>query len=296
MTWGTVIDAHRSLITDAHQVAWRNGVMSDLTALGLERAVAVNDAGIVLGGQHDQGVFFLPGPGTTEPVPGFDEDAWPADINNAGDVTGHVHGQAVIARGNDLIEIPVPTGYGFIEPAAINNARGVTGTARPSRTDDSTQRAILFTDGAVTVLDPAPGAKSSSATDLNDASQVVGHAGRVGMHSIQLPGHAFLYDPNTDTMVDLGTLPGDEISGALAINNLGQVVGFSWLPQENAPAIRRAFLYDHRTRTMSDLNALISPESGWQLLEATDINDAGQIVGQGLMDNETHAFMLTPVR
>ena len=27
-----------------------------------------------------------------------------------------------------------------------------------------------------------------------------------------------------------------------------------------------------------------------------DINDAGQIVGQGLIDGEVHAFVLTPVR
>ncbi|MDQ3467257.1 MAG: DUF3466 family protein [Chloroflexota bacterium] len=30
-------------------------------------------------------------------------------------------------------------------------------------------------------------------------------------------------------------------------------------------------------------------------MEATDINDAGQIVGQGLIDGEMHAFVLTPV-
>ena len=41
---------------------------------------------------------------------------------------------------------------------------------------------------------------------------------------------------------------------------------------------------------------MIPPESGWQLQEATDINDAGQIVGHGLIDGETHGFVLTPVR
>ena len=37
-------------------------------------------------------------------------------------------------------------------------------------------------------------------------------------------------------------------------------------------------------------------DSGWQMVFAHDINDAGQIVGQGLIDGEMHAFVLTPVR
>lgn len=48
---------------------------------------------------------------------------------------------------------------------------------------------------------------------------------------------------------------------------------------------------------MVDLNSLIDPLSGtgWSLLEATDINDAGQIVGTGLYGGLTRAFLLTPV-
>ena len=115
---------------------------------------------------------------------------------------------------------------------------------------------MLVADGVATVLDPAPGAASSAATDLSDLGQVVGHAGIVGMHSIQLRGRAFLYDPTSATMLDLGTLPGDDISGATAVNNAGQVVGFSWLTQEGAPAIRRAFVFDISHGVMSDLSPL----------------------------------------
>jgi hypothetical protein len=47
---------------------------------------------------------------------------------------------------------------------------------------------------------------------------------------------------------------------------------------------------------MTDFNQLIPPGSGWRLLDAVyDINDAGQIVGQGLIGSEMLAFLLTPV-
>ena len=46
---------------------------------------------------------------------------------------------------------------------------------------------------------------------------------------------------------------------------------------------------------MVDLNTLIDPLSGWELLDASDINDAGQITGQGLIGGQYHAYLLTPV-
>jgi probable HAF family extracellular repeat protein len=47
---------------------------------------------------------------------------------------------------------------------------------------------------------------------------------------------------------------------------------------------------------MQNLNNLIDPANGWFLLEAFEINDMGQIVGQGINPyGEEHAFLLTPV-
>jgi hypothetical protein len=45
---------------------------------------------------------------------------------------------------------------------------------------------------------------------------------------------------------------------------------------------------------MVDLNTLIDPLSGWELLDAAEINAAGQITGQGLIGGEYHAFLLSP--
>lgn len=45
---------------------------------------------------------------------------------------------------------------------------------------------------------------------------------------------------------------------------------------------------------MTDLNAEISPGTGWVLVRANAINESGQIVGEGLLDGQQRAFLLTP--
>lgn len=46
-----------------------------------------------------------------------------------------------------------------------------------------------------------------------------------------------------------------------------------------------------------DLNQIVNHEGReWLLVEATDINDLGQIVGYGYLDGESHIFLLEPTR
>jgi probable HAF family extracellular repeat protein len=46
---------------------------------------------------------------------------------------------------------------------------------------------------------------------------------------------------------------------------------------------------------MQNLNDLIPSNSGWSLSLPTGINSRGQITGQGTINGEQHAFLLTPV-
>jgi probable HAF family extracellular repeat protein len=45
---------------------------------------------------------------------------------------------------------------------------------------------------------------------------------------------------------------------------------------------------------VTDLNGLIDPAAGWTLEAAEGINASGQIVGYGIINGNTHAFLLTP--
>jgi probable HAF family extracellular repeat protein len=107
---------------------------------------------------------------------------------------------------------------------------------------------------------------------------------------------AFLWTPTvaggtSGTMVDLGTLGGTESFG-YSVNAFGHVVGASYVPID-VSNYSHAFL---RTAAggMVDLNTLIDPLSDWELLDAHEVNSAGQIVGQGLINEEYRAFLLTP--
>jgi len=143
--------------------------------------------------------------------------------------------------------------------------------------------------------------------------------------------HGFLY--SNRVMTNLGTLDGIPYSGALRINDKGQIVGAAWSPpraflysdglmsdlgtlggwwtgatgmnssgeivgvSSTGQGEDRAFLY--RRGVMTDLNDLIAP--GWRPIEAYDINDAGQIVAMGLTGfgpggySEVHGVLLSPV-
>jgi len=76
-------------------------------------------------------------------------------------------------------------------------------------------------------------------------------------------------------MQDLGTLLRPTRPQADGINDVGQVVGRLISASANL-----AFIYDGTQ--MIDLNTILPANSGWQLSEATAINNNGQIVGWGL--------------
>lgn len=61
---------------------------------------------------------------------------------------------------------------------------------------------------------------------------------------------------------------------------------------EEGVKVQRAVLWE--AQRVQDLNALIPPDSGWRLEEATDINERGQIVGNGRYHGVRRAFLLQP--
>ena len=91
-------------------------------------------------------------------------------------------------------------------------------------------------------------------------------------------------------MNDLGTCKGHD-TGALGINNLGQIVGyvFNGIGTPNHGFVRSD------TGSLLDLNDLISSSSRWTLENATGINDNGWIVGFGINPSgRVDGYLLTP--
>jgi probable HAF family extracellular repeat protein len=107
--------------------------------------------------------------------------------------------------------------------------------------------------------------------------------------------HAALWDPGTGIQ-DLGTL-GGRTSLPYAISD-HLIVGSSLISPDD-PFTQHAFVYDLQNPAMVDLDDLIPPDSGWQLLWASGVNAAGQIVGRGqhAVDSRvvgSGGFLLTP--
>jgi probable HAF family extracellular repeat protein len=133
------------------------------------------------------------------------------------------------------------------------------------------------------------GGCESQAEGITDFGQVVGGSTIEGCGGIR---HAFLWTKQTG-MQSLGTPPGTSFGGPGAINWFGIVVGAACpqpcLSQESV----HAFMWSESTGWV-DLNSLIPTDSGWTLENASGINAWGQITGQGFINGQYHAFLLTP--
>jgi len=110
------------------------------------------------------------------------------------------------------------------------------------------------------------GRPSSLARDINDAGVVVGSASAGGTDL----GHAVLWSGGSAR--DLGTLGTGSYSEAWGVNNLGEVVGWSYTSGGNGLTGVHAFLYSGAGRLVD-----LTPTSDTG--SAADINDAGQVTG-----------------
>ena len=121
--------------------------------------------------------------------------------------------------------------------------------------------ACLWDKGIAQDLGALHANEGSEAYGINDKKRIVGRSGN----------HAFLW--HYGAMTDLG------VGSAYNINSNGAVIGDS-------------FLWHGGIRTA--LTALLPPNSGWSSLEGRDINDHGEIVGTGVHNGKTRAFLMWP--
>jgi probable HAF family extracellular repeat protein len=289
-------------------------------------ATAINNNGQVVGygsnGNNDHA--WLYSNGTMQDLGTLGSSYGPsgaASINDSGQIVGYADNSSskqtsFLYSNGAMQDLGIGEPYGSSGAAGINSSGQVVGSVSVG---SGNFNAYLYSNGTTQDLGANSGV-TNGATSINNNEQVAGWATNTGYE------HAVIW--SNGTMTDLGTLSGGTNSCANAINNSGQVVGFSdnngflysngtmqnlgTIPGTNGCSAiginnngqvvgeafvstgnYRAFLYSGGT--MYDLNNLINPSSQWTLEEATAINDKGQIVGYGI--NPSHyadAFLLTP--
>ncbi len=202
------------------------------------------------------------------------------DINNRGQVVGWNHDS--LYRYQDGVFDFLPTSYWGSVASAINDS-GVAVGSWITNCDlvDCYEEACMFVGDSLLLLGGL-GGNTAQAADINNRGQVVGWS-CIDADCLEYRG--FIWKDGAWTVI--GTLGGNG-SGANAINEDAVVVGEA----KNAANAQRAFIYDS-VHGLRDLNDLIPPGSGWELISATDINEAGQITGVGRIDGLLRGFLLT---
>jgi probable HAF family extracellular repeat protein len=148
-------------------------------------------------------------------------------------------------------------------------------------------RAVRWQNGGFTDLGVPDGFWGSFGYAINDSGQVAGHVIN-GSGNVE---RIFRYTDGVG-MVILGGL--GEQNTAFGINSAGDVVGWGRPTLESLGL--RGFLFTDAAG-MVDLNTKIDPATGWVVLGASGINDAGQIAAWGTnnLTGARHALRLTPV-
>lgn len=254
---------------------WENGVMQELPTLGGNHgfATGVNNRGQIVGWAettvHDptctgvqvlqfRAVMWEPGNGTKQELPPLHGDSTSAAtaINDSG--------QAV----------------------------GISGDCDQAVGRFSARHAVLWDHGTPAEIPNLGGKTWHTPMDINQRGDVVGFSNPPGPGDPEgeFIAHAFLWTKGSAHAHDIGTLDGDPLSEAFAINTRGQVVGVSF----GGAAGSRAFIYQNgKLENLNDL-AHVAPDV---LISAQDINDKGQITGRvrDAATGNTLVFVATPV-
>jgi probable HAF family extracellular repeat protein len=271
---------------ERHAFLYSGGAMGDLGTLGgsSSSALAVNDSDQIVGESTTatgDTHAFLWSNGVMTDLGTLGGTYSSADaINASGDAVG-TSTTSTGERHAFLYSSGVMTDLGTFDgvesaATAINDKGEVAGTWTGAGGEFGS---FLYSGGSATIVD----APRAGAEDLNNAGQITG-----AMPDPETTAQrAFVWSGGVTK--DLGTL--DVASFGRAVNDAGLVVGNNLNLEGGGPT---AFAYEDGV--MRNLFGLIPGDSGWVALRnAMDVNEGGQIVGQGIKDGQLRAFLLTPI-
>ena len=270
--------------TQTRAFLWQHGQMQDLGTLGGNDAAAfyINERGQIAGHSYTSTI-----PNPTTGLPPQDPFLWENGRMIDLGTLGGAYGMVSAGQGSGLNNLGQVIGA---SSTAANPGACIFTEFDPNCHPFLWDRGKLIDLNTSTI-----GGNPIGADEINDAGEIVGSADFSSVGGS--PFDAYLWRNGVAT--DLGAVSGDCFSRALAINARGQVVGNSFSPAcDFNPS--HAFLWEKGA--IIDLNEVIHAASSLQLAASNDINDRGEIAGEGvppgcaLVDLGTcgHAFLLIP--
>jgi probable HAF family extracellular repeat protein len=232
---------YSSTAFNTHAFLWQNGQMTDLGTLNL--------------GTHSGNFSFA----------------------NAVNALGTAVGNSPVSNGNpraamwrdgQIIDLtPDLAVYESSYASSINDAGTWTGTMQLLELPPWHG---FVAEGFTRTLIGHLGGGSSFPNDINGARQVVGSSFTRIVDGVEQDEHAFLWE--NSVMTDLGVLPDDAASAAVAINSFGVIVGSSSrVNMTTFQETHRSFIYANGSMTAIPVPSVDA--------QAADINDSGVVVG-----------------
>ena len=278
-------------------------------------ATSVNNSGQVVGyspvGASNRAFIWHDDNGNSANDPGEMKELLPIgaigsaeDINDNGRVVGWIESAGgsggtggyagFVWENNNFQLISGSPAHNSTKVYGINNAGTMVGE------DSDLLQGFILRNGTFTDIPAFGTGIKSVAYAVSESDHVVGAS---ALNNIGTPTmHAIVWT-DVPGLKDLGTLAGKTHSIAYnvaIVSGSVQVVGTSYNIESDA----QAFVWQdldadgegiNDPTEMKDLLSLVSNPTGWtRLSEARSINSSGQIVGFGVMNGETHAFLLTP--
>jgi len=313
--------SHNEETDEAIACLWEDGKVHDLGRIAVN---SINNKGQIVGERFNASCHFCAILMENRRPRNLFQNNTPISgakgINDAGQVVGYAQTPLtksdwppVMKRGAFCWErgkrhnLDIPVGYLGGKAKCINDHGQVVGEVWEDYPGDG--HAALWDRGKAIVIEKPPGFNSSSALAINNNGSILMRASQSNMSALLKGLQKDGEQPDVVSQIVLKQqsflLKNGQmyaISGLTnALNNSDQVVGWSGVDcDDDVLSGRRPSREPNaivwQNGEAADLNTLIPNDSGWHLTRADGINNHGQVVGKGIHNGHTRAFLLTPIR